>query len=380
MSRPYHICFTFIGDVQFDSRLSKCARSLSACGFRVSVITCSERTGQTGLDNVAVTSIPVSHRLRGFLRYPIFYFRAFLPTLRQRADCYFASDLYSLPLAYVVSKIFGRKLAYDARELYSSIAALSGRTFTQAIWRYVEKRLIRSAEIAFTVNDTLAKLLEERHRIRRPVTLLNCPPRQMVHRSNRLRDLLSIRPEMKILLYQGGIQKGRGILKLLSVVNKVSSAALVFLGDGKMKDDLRNAIKNTGLDDRVFLLDAVPSMTLLEYTASADVGLCLIENFGESYYHSLPNKLFEYTAAGIPIVASDFPEMKTFVESNHVGICVDPENIDEIAAAIQRLITDPALYSSLRENCRRAAQVYAWENEAVKLCAAFEAIRTEISA
>jgi glycosyltransferase involved in cell wall biosynthesis len=372
MPAPFHICFTFLGDIQYDSRLSRCVKTLSSRGFQVSVLAATEKSERRLFRGANIRSFSVPPGAGGKFRFLLFYLKALWPALRANADCYFASDLYSLPVAYLAAKLRRAKLIYDSRELYSSIAALQDRLHTQRFWSYIESKTIRCTSIVFTVNDALAESISKRYSIAKPTTLLNCPPKRAVQKSDHLRTILPIPPGPKILLYQGGLQQGRGIRIMLSAIRRLSNAVLVLMGNGNLKIEILETIKREGLGMKVFLIDAVPVDDLLEYTASADVGLCLIENYGESYYHSLPNKLFEYVAAGVPVVASNFPEIGRFVELNRVGLCVDPEKEDEIVTAIQRLMTDADLHKTFVHHCEETASRYTWENESLKLVEAIE--------
>ncbi len=375
MPQPFHICFTFFGDMQYDSRLFKCAKTLSSGGYRVSAVTVGVRSQRSEHSGISVISIPVPPSSSKKFQFLSFYLKALRPTIQSGANCYFASDLYSLPLAYVAARFRHARLLYDSRELYSAIAALRRRKLMQRFWSYIERRIIPSAHVVFTVNDALADIIAERYHISKPTTLLNCPPRQEIQKSDRLRELLSIPSDKKIILYQGGLQEGRGIFVSLSAIKKIDNAVLVFLGEGNLRDQIVRTIEQERLHGRVFLLEAAPVSELLHYTAGADIGLCLIENYGTSYYHSLPNKLFEYVAAGIPVVASSFPEIRRFVESNGVGICVNPEDKEEVESAVRRILTDPDLYKTLLSNCIETSKRYTWEKEGAKLVMKVEELK-----
>jgi len=298
-----------------------------------------------------------------------FYFKSILPTIQLKADIYFASDLYSLPIAYLAAKSNHSKLIYDSRELYSSIAALKHRRFEQRVWRTIEKFLIKRANATVTVNESIAQILSREYTIPKPVVLLNCPRYQEIKQSNKLREVCHIAEGKRILLYQGGLQQGRGIFTLLEVIQRLPDCVLLFLGDGALKEELR--MKSEKLKERVYIIDAVPVEQLLLYTASADAGLCLIENYGSSYYLSLPNKFFEYVMAGVPILASNFPEMKRIIDEYKVGETANPEDVNDIAEKIQRLLS-PGHHQHLVENCRAAAKIYNWDIESKKLIATID--------
>lgn len=375
MSPPFHICFTFIGDIRFDSRLSRCVQTLASRGFQVSAIIADGKEAKREYSGVNLIPLSVPRPTRAFVRLLIFYAKALPKAIRIDADCYFASDLYSLPLAYLTSRFRRAKLVYDSRELYTAIAALRHRRMTQKFWSFMEKSMITSVNSVFTVNDSLASMIAERYGIPRPTTLLNCPPKRFVRKSDRLRQLLGIPENVRILLYQGGLQTGRGIFASISAIAKIPDAALILLGEGNLRGEIHRHIERENLRGRVYLLEPVPSTELLEYTSSADLGLCLIENAGASYYYSLPNKLFEYIAAGIPVVASNFPEIRRIVDANHVGLTVNPESEEEIVSAIKRILTDPLLYTTFVENCKKTREEYTWEKEETKLLEVIERLQ-----
>lgn len=369
MIRSLHICFTLFGDFRYDSRSCKCIKSLQQHGHRISVVMTGRNSESFGTEGIVITVVGVRKWFWSKLSFVQFYAKSLLPAIRLRAQVYFASDLYSLPIAYLAARLNRSKLIYDSRELYSSIAALKDRRAAQWVWRVVERVLIRRVNAVVTVNDSIAWILSRQYGIPKPVVLLNCPQYQEVERSNRLRELCHISEEKHILLYQGGFQRGRGIFVSLDVIQHLPNCVLVLLGDGPLKEDLQIRIEE--LKDRVYIVEAVPVDQLLRYTASADVGLCLIENQGISYYHSLPNKFFEYVMAGVPVVASRFPEMKKIIDSHGVGETADPDDVTEIVEKIQKLL-QTGYHDEIVHNCRRAAKIYNWDHESEKLVEVIE--------
>ena len=121
------------------------------------------------------------------------------------------------------------------------------------------------------------------------------------------------------------------------------------------------------LTKQVIFLGKLTQDELPKITASADVGVSLIENLSISYYYALPNKLFEYIMAEIPVIVSNLPQMKEIVEKYDVGFAVDIENKAELITAIKKLSEDSDLYKSKKQNCHVASQELNWEKEVTNL-------------
>ncbi|RME51437.1 MAG: glycosyltransferase, partial [Caldilineae bacterium] len=202
--------------------------------------------------------------------------------------------------------------------------------------------------------------------IPRPTVVRNCPPRQSPPRSDLLRRKLGIPPDRKIVLYQGAVSAGRGLETMAAAVRQIPDVAGVVLGSGALLENYRAQVA-AGEWPRMHLPGKVPLAELPAHTASADVGLALIQNTCRSYYFALPNKLFEYMQAGIPVVGSDLPEIARVIREYDVGEVTDPDDPVAVAAALRRLLDDPERYARARANTARAAEVLNWEGESVKL-------------
>lgn len=359
MDARKHICITFAGDVTRDSRLRRFATTL-ADAYRVSIIALSDAPSPH-LQDIEIRNIRPGHSsLRRAL--PAFWYHAARIAEERRADLYVASDLYTLPAAARAAKAAAAPLLYDSRELYTAIAALRGRALTQRFWSLIERVYARRADMLLTVNTSIADLLRSRGYGRVSV-VRNVTDWKTEGRENLLRAQLRIPEDVVVLLSQGGLQKGRGAMPMLRAVAEVSDCVLVFLGDGPLTHDVQQHAREKGIADRVFVLPAVPSVELPRYTASADVGICLIEALGESYRLSLPNKLFEYLAAGLPVLASDGPEISSVIREAGAGISVHPANGQAVKQALQLLVHDRQLRLRLAENAANAATQYTWEQE-----------------
>ncbi|MFQ5799246.1 MAG: glycosyltransferase [Bacteroidota bacterium] len=362
------ICFMEIGDVRYDGRSFNLASSLCRAGYAVRFLMTGERKLRENLDGIELIQLGLRRWSWSKLVFLQYFIKAFAAAFRAHSDLYVASDLFSLPVAYLVARLRKARLIYDAKELYFAIAALHRRPLTQNLWSLVERFFIKRVDGIMVAGEEDARILSQRYGIPQPTLILNHPPYQVSEgRSDVLRQKLGIPPDKKILLYQGGLQSGRGLFLILEVVRHLAHSVAVFLGDGHLKEELREKIAALGLVGRAFVLDRVEYPKLMEYTRSADLGLALIEDYGLSYRYARPNKLFEYIMAGVPVVVTNFPVMRQIVETHEGGEAVDLNDATEVARVIGRTLTDAGRYKRLVENCRRAAQFFRWENEEPKL-------------
>jgi glycosyltransferase involved in cell wall biosynthesis len=314
------------------------------------------------LDRSAM-SVPSSLR-RSLLR---FWKDGTRRAIDQRADLYLAGDLFTLPIASRAARATGARLMYDSRELYSALAALRTRPLTQAFWNYLEWKHGRNADGIVTVNQSIRELLEKKFPGRPVAVLHNYPEQTPAGRTDRLREALLIPASLRILLSQGGLQSGRGALQCIDILERLPDCALVFLGDGDLKTSLAAHAAMKGVSGRVYFHAAVPSDELPRYTSSADIGLCLIENLGKNNYFSLPNKLFAYISAGIPVVGSDMPEIARVINTNGIGAVADHDDIEGIANAVRKLLDDEYMYRKCAGNCVMLRDETSWDKEQAKL-------------
>ncbi len=305
---------------------------------------------------------------------PLFFRRAHRLFQREaskcRADVYHASDLYTLPALAAAAKKHSARLVLDARELYPHVDATAGKPWATRVWTALERRYLPRTDAVLTVNDSIADRMADTYGIERPIVTHNVPERQAVPRTDALRDLLGIPAERKIVLYQGLVRVGRGLRTLIDALRDVPDAHLVVIGDGPNKHVIIGHA-STSLPGRAHFLPHTPPDDLLRFTASADLGVHIPRPITLSIYLALPNKLFEYLMAGLPVVVADIPEMQRVLDEHEVGLTVDPHDRDAIAEAIQRALTDtearqrwqanaPSVFETFRpeESKDRFQQVY----------------------
>lgn len=363
------VWMTMYDDPYDDARVVREIRALTEMGFEVGVLhgLFSDRPLRRDYVGAKLVPVPLGKRRGGKLPFLTFYLRAFPLVVGLKGEAFHCQDLFSLPVAYIGAKLSGAWLIYDVHEYYIGTPALADRSLERAVWGAVERAFVRRADAVVTVCGSIADVLAKRYGISRPYVVRNLPELRRVPRNDSLRRWLRVPEAEPILLYQGVLQRGRGLLVAVEALRKLERGVLVLLGDGEMREEVEGYVKRTGMDERVFMPGWVPLEKLPIYTASADVGLCLVENFGYSYYLSLPNKLFQYIMAGIPVLASDFPEMGRMVRETGTGLVADPSDPEDVADKARRLLEDISLWRRCSENARKAAEVYNWEVEKAKL-------------
>ena len=171
----------------------------------------------------------------------------------------------------------------------------------------------------------------------------------------------------KIILLQGaGINIERGAEELVESMARVNNALLLIIGSGDVWPVLKSTVLKKGLSDRVWLIDKLPKSELIHYTFNADLGLSIDKNTNLNYYFSLPNKLFDYINAGLPILASRLPEIERIVKTYNIGAFIENHDPQHIAEKLNELLCSPQL-SEYKKNTQKAKEELSWEKEKIVL-------------
>jgi glycosyltransferase involved in cell wall biosynthesis len=185
-----------------------------------------------------------------------------------------------------------------------------------------------------------------------------------------LRSELSISHDCQLILYIGAITFNRGLEQLIQSLEYLpSNYHLVYMGYGneQFKQRLLDIVEKINVSDRFSFFGPVPSEQIIHYASDADLGVAPIANACLSYYYCSPNKLFEYMNAGLPVVASNFPELEKVVIGHGIGVTFDPANPLDIARSIRQVLDDPTSREKMAKNAIEASKLYNWENESEKL-------------
>ncbi|OXS14097.1 glycosyl transferase family 1 [Zobellella denitrificans] len=291
--------------------------------------------------------------------------------VRRRSTVIHAHDVNVLPTAWLASKLSGARLVYDAHEISS------GREGYRKIGRLVsciEGAIMPKAAGNITTTDARAKFFARAYRMPRPLVLQNRPRLVKVEDNDRIRCELDLKESFPIVLYQGGLQPGRGLERLVKSAKRVAGAYFVFVGSGSIEVDLKTLVKSLGLESRVFFIPTVPLQELPHYTVSADIGVQPIENTCLNHFTTDSNKLFEYVIAKLPIVASDLPEISRVVKRHDLGLLVRSGDEDELVTALIHLVESSKLRQRYSINAEKASKTLSWEEQEQELVALYNSV------
>ena len=313
---------------------------------------------------------------KGALFYAEYNLRLWLRLLFTRAALIVANDLDTLPACRMAQG--SRQLVYDTHEFYTEVPELVDRPFVRRIWLWIERRIFPGLRMVITVNQSIASAYEQRYRDSR--SPLDCARGDnwvhVVRNIPMKRDLapaptraqLDLPPDRFILVLQGaGINVQRGGEEAVLAMKDLPGALLLIIGGGDAWPVLERMVKEQGLEDRVRLLGKMPYERMMDFTRNADLGLTLDKDTNLNYRFSLPNKVFDYLQAGIPVLATDLPEVAAVVRGNDAGAVIPKADPVLIANAVKALMVDPARLATLKRNATFAALALDGEGEKEKL-------------
>ncbi|MFT7211121.1 MAG: glycosyltransferase involved in cell wall biosynthesis [Granulosicoccus sp.] len=345
-----NVTMLVFNSVYKDSRVLKEAESLSKNDCAVTIVGLDDGQETPTLElpfNIVLISVK-SRKYRSKTLLPLKFmeliYRNYKLLMSQDIDVVHCHDIGPMIVAWLISARKKIPVVYDSHELEydRNTPSKTLKLFN----RYYEKLFIgKASQIIVSDGDFRANVMRDVHNIRAPMTYVrNCPPTVIdskIHAID-IKEKLGISKDSKIVLYVGHVIPGRGAIQTLeSLLHLPKEVVLLIVGTVRDNGKFQNTIDKLKLNERVFNIGPYPYKELVKYTVSADVGLCLIENTCLSYYHSTPTKLFDYIAAGVPALVSNFPAMNEIVQNTpegEIGISVNPDDPVEIANGIKMIL------------------------------------------
>jgi glycosyltransferase involved in cell wall biosynthesis len=358
-----------MGEIDNDSRVKKCIMAASK-KFEVKAYCFSKRdhtTSTTVSDSVNIIRLSVRPLwikiglIRHLYAYLLFNCKVLKDAVIKPPQVVHVNDLKALSLGVLLKFLTGSRLVYDCHEHETEDLKLVGRPVQKKLCKILEKNLIKFTDSVVTVSPEIAIDYENSYNIRTEL-VLNAPPRvqsiQTETPNITVRNSLGLGDDVKIVLYLGGLVRGRGIECLLSTISMLpQNVHICFVGYGELEELIKNS---SDLNPRIHFHRAVEPSQVVSFVKSADVGISIIPNTCRSYDFCLPNKLFEYIHAGLPIVCSNLVSMRRFITKYRVGEIVDELSPENVASKILKVLSNKNDYLKQMKDVQNE---YCWERQ-----------------
>lgn len=361
MDKKPRIIATVINDVIYDQRMIRICTSLSS-QYDV------ELWGRKKSDTQIIARPFHQKRFsflinKGAMFYLVYNLKMFFHLLFAKFDIIHAVDLDTLPAGFLASRLRGKKLVYDSHEYFTEVPELINRPAKRNIWLKIEKAIVPRVKNAITVGQMIANEYTAKYNVAFSV-VRNCPE---------LKVMPAIQKQEKYLVYQGALNKGRGIEATIAAMQYLPMK-LKIAGSGDLDAELKDLAIQLGVADKVEFLGLLKPEELPAITANAFAGINVSENLGLSYYYSLNNKFFDHIHAGIPSITNSFPEYQLLNKECECSVFATAKS-EDIVKAVNLLLDDEHLYTRLRKNCELAREELNWKNEEKALLKVYAEIK-----
>ena len=356
-----NIAIIYLGNFFYDARCINMALSLKRENYRVSIIHIGTIKDIIPLEfnsihfhNIEIINIKL-------IKYFSFYFQVKKILQKNTFHQLIAGDLYSL--ANICHYRHTAHLIYDCREIYCQLSA----HYTQPLKRYAslqyEKFLLQYIDTVFVTAHTDLIFLKKKYQQYKHLhwyTIFNFPSNYIKTKNINLRLKYKIPSDHRLIIYQGVIQKNRGILKLIKVIQHTKNYTALIVGDGPALPLLKCYAKKNKLNLKIHFIGKLSYFKMFSYTANCNIGWLMIRDKGLSNQFALPNKLFEYTLMGLQVVSSALPNIQPIIDNNNFGVCIKDFETKAIIQGLQSLDKNT---TSRSEISQKTISKYTWNTQ-----------------
>ena len=309
---------------------------------------------------------------RGVLFYAEYNIRLFIILLFSKADVFHANDLDTLLANYLASKLRRKPLVFDAHEYFTGVPEIQNRILVKKTWSQIENWIFPKLDYVFTVNDAIA--LRYHKQFGKEMKVMRNIPRKRKVKRFKSKHELHIPEDKNIIITQGaGINIDRGIEEAVEAMQYLNNICFIIIGNGDVIPHLKKRVLQLKLENSVIFKNKMPYEEMMQYTHHAELGLTLDKDTNTNYKLSLPNKLFDYIHAGIPILASKIMEVEKIVHHYNIGLLIENHDPRHIAHQIETALKEN-LKTKYESSLEKAAQELCWEHEEKKLIKLYKKI------
>lgn len=386
---PVKVCMLLLGFAPDDVRVMREATALREAGFAVTIIDLDHRPD--GPRTEEIQGVKIQHirmpqwyqssrfKLWFLVKLATAFLRIISQLLHTPADVYHAHEEQVLIAGYLIARLKRKPLIFDAHELPLTDHSVTRWSTFHAMATWLLARLVPSCAGVITVSSPIAQEIHKLYHGPEVTLVRNVPVYRVVEKQDRVRQRLGLDQKTRIALYQGFVLPDRGFDRLIRAARFLEpDIVMVILGPGPDEyfAELKALIDSEGVAERVRFLPAVPYAELLDWTASADLGLAIFPpDYSLSIRMCLPNKFFEYLMAGLPVLSSQLDVMVEIIKAYDVGQVVSSLEPAAIAQAINTMLADPAALARMGANGKQAIlNEFHWGKERVKLVQLYQEI------
>jgi glycosyltransferase involved in cell wall biosynthesis len=373
---PFKVCMHVRGVVRTDGRVLRAAIALIEAGFTVTILDIEDDLTRSVEEDIS--GIHVKHIMKpGWLKLvrfvPLRLIRSTqkliyttLQLIRMPADVYHAHDDNALAACYIAALWHRKPLIFDAHEF--PLIALKDKHWLSVLLTRLFTPMVRRCAGIITVSSPIAQEICDLYHVPHVSVIRNLPVYQAPPKSDRLQQYLGLNSNVRIALYQGNMDPARGLDKLVRAAKFLEPDIVIVMmgkGVGITPSQLHSLIISEEVSDRIKILPPVPYAELLDWTASADIGLTVLPpDYSLSIGMCLPNKLFEYLMAGLPVLSSQLPAVAEVINTYDVGCILSSLEPKDIGAAINAMLANHNALARMHYNALNAAKHdLCWEKE-----------------
>jgi glycosyltransferase involved in cell wall biosynthesis len=357
-----HAIVSVINDLITDNRVHKSCLTLQKAGYEVLLV------GRVLRKSPPMNERPYKvKRMKllfesGPLFYAEFNIRLFLFLLFKRCQLLLSNDLDTLLPNFLISKLKNIPLIYDSHEYFTETPELINRRFVQNIWKKIEYFCLSRLKEMITVNESIAELFRSKYGIK--VYVIRNIPMQLKNFERKSREAIGLPTDKHLLVLQGaGINIQRGTEELVKAMAFLDNCFLMLIGSGDVLPKLKKMVAEMQLESRVRFFPRMPYLEMIAYTQVAELGFTLDKDTNLNYRFSLPNKLFDYIQAGVPVISSHLPEIERIIRHYNIGDFVEDHRPETIATTISEALENKSRYQIWKTNLLQAKDELCWEKE-----------------
>lgn len=355
------IIISVTNDLSTDQRVKKVCGTLYAMNYDILLI------GRKRHTSLKLKRPYQTKRMRlvfnkGALFYAEFNIRLFILLVFSKVDIYHANDLDTLLANYLAAIIRRKPIVYDSHEYFTGVPEIQNKKLVKKVWQTIEQFIFPKLKHIITVNQSIAQLFKDEYN--KDLRILRNVPNKVETLKLKSKSELNIVEDKDIIITQGaGININRGIEELVEAMQYLNNVCLIIIGDGDVIPQLKKRVLELKLENSIIFKGRMPYHEMMQYTQHAKLGITIDKDTNTNYKYSLPNKLFDFIHAGIPILASKIIEVEKIIKNYQIGLFINNHEPTHIANQIKYALDNKELMSEWKSNTHHASKELNWEIE-----------------